>query len=406
MSRKLYVKRTLEIVLQKLIKQFPAIVLTGPRQSGKSTMLKELFSKTHDYLSFDDPVVLDQAISDPKFFLENTGKKIIIDEIQHAPQILSYVKILIDKDRNKYGRFIFTGSQQFTMIKNLGETLAGRIGVIELLPFCVEEKIEARKGAATTFDTKKCFADACLTGSFPEVVMHKKMNVNFWYGAYQKTFLERDVHAIYNIGNLRDFQRFMQLLAARVSQILNLSSLSSDLGVAVNTIKRWLSVLEASRIIYLLPPYYENLGKRITKNPKVYFLDCGILCYLLSISDENYLLKGPMAGALFENFCIQETVKYIFNRVINARLFYVRTHNALEVDILIEKDRKLFPIEVKLTRTPGVGMAGSIKRFKELFYQLPVMQGKIVSFSNESFPLTRDVYCQSVSDYLSWLKKF
>ncbi|MDP3732852.1 MAG: ATP-binding protein [Candidatus Omnitrophota bacterium] len=406
MPRKIYIHRVIEQILGKLVRQFPAIVVTGPRQSGKSTLLKEVFSKSHTYFSFDDPVVRERAVSDPRFFLESAGNKVIIDEIQYVPQLLSYVKMLIDKERQRRGRFIFTGSQQFNMIKNLGDTLAGRIGIAELLPFCVEEKKAAIKGKAKFSGAQEYFVHACLKGSFSETVVYKNINVDFWYSAYLQTYLERDVRTIYNIGNLRDFQRFMQLLAARCSQILNLSSLSSELGIAVNTIKRWLSVLEANRIIYLLMPYSQNLGKRITKSPKVYFLDCGLACYLLSLRDRDYLLKGPMSGALFENFCVQETIKYIFNRGVRARLFYLRTHNGLEVDMLIEKNRQLFPIEFKLSKTPSQSMAEPIKRFIKLFSKLPIMPGRIISLNNESMPLARGVSLESMDDYFSWLSTF
>jgi len=404
--KKIYIHRKIERVLGKLIQQFPAVVVTGPRQSGKSTLLKEIFSKTYTYLSFDDPVIRQRAILDPRFFLESVPDKIIIDEIQYVPQILSYVKMLIDKDRQRYGRFIFTGSQQFNMIKNLGDTLAGRIGIAELLPFCVEEKRDALKNKKQFQGAQGYFVHACLRGSFPEIVVYKNINVDFWYSAYLQTYLERDVRTIYNIGNLRDFQRFMQLLAARCSQILNLSSFSSELGIAVNTIKRWISVLEASRIIYLLMPYYRNLGKRIAKSPKLYFLDCGVVCYLLSLKDRDYLLKGPMTGALFENFCVQETIKNVFNRGIREGLFYLRTHNGLEIDMVIERNGQLFPVEFKFTKTPNQSMAEQIKRFRKLFSKLPIMPGRIISLSSESMPLTRDVSVQGIDDYLAWLSDY
>jgi len=232
--------------------------------------------------------------------------------------------MLIDKDRQKYGRFIFTGSQQFNMIRDLGDTLAGRIGIAELLPFCIEEKRDAFRNKKQFSEAQVYFIHACLKGSFPEIVVYKNTNVDFWYNAYLQTYLERDVRTIYNIGNLRDFQRFMQLLAARCAQILNLSSLSSELGIAVNTVKRWISVLEASRIIYLLVPYYQNLGKRVIKSPKVYFLDCGLVCYLLSLKDNKS----------------------------------------------------------------------------------SIMPGRIISLSNQSMPLTRDVSIQSLDDYFSWLNSY
>jgi len=404
MAKKIYIHRKIEKVLKKVVNQFPSLVLTGPRQSGKSTLLKELFLKDYTYVSFDDPVTRERAISDPEFFLDSLKGKVIIDELQYVPQLLSYVKLRIDRQRQKRGSFIFTGSQQFNMIKNLGDTLAGRVAIMELLPFSLKEKKKVFKKKGNFNTTQKYFIHSCLRGSFPEIVVYNDIDVELWYSSYEQTYLERDIRTIYNIGSLRDFQRFMQLLAARCSQVLNISSLSSEIGVAVNTIKTWISILEASRIIYILRPYYRNLGKRITKSPKVYFLDNGILCYLLSLKEKDYLLKGPMAGALFENFCIQETVKTIFNQGKTPNLYYIRTHNGLEIDMLIEKGGNLFPVEFKLTKTPTLDMGKAIKRFRELFSRLKIMPARIISMSDKNIPLTRDLSVQPIDDYLEWVK--
>lgn len=405
MVKKIYIHREIEGILKKVVNQFPALVVTGPRQSGKSTLLKELFSKDYAYISFDDPVTRERAISDPEFFLDSLEEKVIIDEIQYVPQLLSYVKLRIDRKRQKRGDFIFTGSQQFNMIKNLGDTLAGRIAIMELLPFSLKEKEKVFKKKDKFVTAQKYFTHSCLRGSFPEIVVYDDIDAELWYSSYEQTYLERDVRTFYNIGNLRDFQRFMQILAARCSQLLNLSSLSSALGVAVNTIKKWISILEATRIIYLLKPYYQNLGKRITKSPKLYFLDNGLLCYLLSLKDRDYLLKGPMAGALFENFCVQETIKTIFNQGKTPKLYYIRTHNGLEIDMLIEKKGQLFPIEYKLTKTPTLDMGKSIKRFRKLFSRVKIMPGRIISMSDKNIPLARDLSVQSIDDYLKWIRK-
>ena len=403
--KKYYIHRQIENTLKKIVKQFPAVAVTGPRQSGKSTLLKELFSKTHNYISLDDPLVREQVISDPRLFLDNAGEKVIIDEIQYAPQFLSYVKIKIDNERLKKGRFLFTGSQQFPLIKNLGDSLAGRIGLLDLLPFNVSEKRKITGMKTRLLDATGCFIHACLYGSYPEIVTGKNIDINAWYGAYFQTYLERDIRTIYNIGGLRDFQLFMQLLATRCSQILNMTSLSNDLGITVNTIKKWISLLEVSRIIYLLPQYYNNLGKRITKSPKVYFLDCGMVCYLTGLKHKEHLLKGPMAGALFENFCIQETVKYFFNRGIQPRIFYFHSHNELEVDLLIEAENmSVYPIEIKFSKTPKMSMANNIHRFKKLLAPLNIKEGRILSLSDENMVLTRDTSVQRLDKYFSWLE--
>jgi hypothetical protein len=401
----IYIHREIENTLKAYIKQFPAVVLTGPRQAGKSTLLSNLFGDTYNIISFDDPLIRERALSDPYLFLDTAGSKVIFDEIQYVPELLPYLKILIDKDRDKHGRFIMTGSSQFNLIKNLTETLAGRIGILVLLPFATSEKEEIPEIKGKLTNTYMHFVHSSLRGSFPEVNVHAVINPTNWYANYISTYLERDVRTLYNIGSLREFQRFLQLLASRCSQILNLTTTANDLGVAINTIKKWISVLEASQIIYLLTPYYQNLGKRITKSPKVYFLDCGLVCYLTGVKDEEHLLKGPMAGALFENYCIQETVKTFFNQGLRPNIFYLRTHNNLEIDLLIEKEGLLYPIEIKMTKTLSLTMTRPIERFKGLFSKLNIAEGRIISLSEEEMRLSRDVFAQSMNDYLKWLQE-
>jgi hypothetical protein len=231
------------------------------------------------------------------------------------------------------------------------------------------------------------------------------MDFEAWYGSYLQTYLERDVRTLNNIGNLSEFQKFLQLLAVRCSQILNLNNMAQELGIAVNTIKKWVSVLEASQIIYLLSPYYRNLGKRITKNPKVYFLDCGLVCYLAGIQDKKHLLNGPMAGALFENYVVQETVKAFMNMGKLPNMFYLRTHNNMEIDLLLERNQELFPYEIKLTRSPGESMGGSIDRFRQTFTGFDIKQGNILCLSDESYPLTRTLAVQTLDTFLDSLKR-
>jgi predicted AAA+ superfamily ATPase len=391
-----YIHRHIESTLKKLIRSFPSLAITGPRQSGKSTLLINTLTN-YNYVTLDDPLIREQALSDPLFLLDSMGERAIIDEIQLAPQLLSYVKIKIDNNREKKGRYIFTGSQQFTMIKNLGDSLAGRIALLDLLPFTVAEK----KAAVPLTGTLEYYIHACLRGSYPEPVTDNSINIAAWYGSYVQTYLERDIRSLYNIGNLRDFQRFLQLIAGRCAQILNLSSFAKELGVSVPTLKNWLSILEASRIVYLLPPYYNNMGKRVTKAPKLYFLDCGLVCYLTGIKDKDHLIKGPMSGALFENFCIQETVKHFFNKGERAPLYYLRTNNGLEIDLLIEQAFKtLVPVEIKLQKTPHVSMGSNIVRFKEIFSDLVVTEGIIISLTDKSMPLQAGVSAIPFDDYL------
>ncbi|MBI4178924.1 ATP-binding protein [bacterium] len=422
MAGEIYVHREIERSLRTLFRQFPAMALTGPRQAGKTTLLKNVFGKNFRFVSFDDPLTREKALSDPVLFLENIPEPVVFDEIQYVPELLSYIKILIDKNRSRRGRFIFTGSQQFHLIKNLGDTLAGRVCLLNLLPFSLVElerapPVRSLRPSMASRDTSPVrvgrektppldsFVSACLRGSFPEICMRPRMDAAAWYGSYLQTYLERDVRTVYNIGNLRDFQQFVRLLAARCAQVLTLSHLSNDLGVSVNTVKNWLSVLEAGHLVYLLNPYYRNLGKRITRSPKVYFLDCGLVCYLTGIRDRRTLLNGPMGGPLFENFVVQETVKAFFNHAKRPSLYYVRTHNDLEVDLLIESGLKVFPVELKMTRSPSPRMGASILRFRGVFSKLDIMPGRLVSLSDENGILRKNVSLQSMDHYLAWVKK-
>lgn len=396
-----YIHRSIEPVLKEMAGDFPAVAVTGPRQSGKSTLLQQVFPD-YAYLTLDDPLVLQQALHDPELLLESAGARVVIDEIQYAPSLLPRLKMRVDHHRSRPGQFILTGSQQFVLMKGLGETLAGRIGLLELLPFGLEEKTRCPGKEHLAEEPRAAFVEACLRGSYPEPVLHPKFDASRWYGAYVRTYLERDIRSLYDIGNLREFERFLQLLAARCAQVLNMSSLASEAGVAVNTIKRWISILEACRIIYLLPPYYNNLGKRITKAPKVYFLDAGLVCYLTGLRDQAHLLQGPLAGPLFENFCVQETVKVFAARGESPRLFFLRTKTGLEVDLLIEgPGPRLHPFEFKLSATPRVEMAEPIRQFRQQFAALKPEPGAIVSLAATSRALSADARLLSLAEFLA-----
>jgi hypothetical protein len=397
----MYIQRTIETLLPGILATFPCLVVTGPRQSGKSTLLRHALPE-YRYVTLDDPAVLQQAHSDPVYFLDSLGERCIIDEIQLAPGILSYVKMRVDEDRSRNGRFVFTGSQQFGMIRNLGDSLAGRIALLDLLPFAVGEM---RQVAAVTGGLE-LFAASSLSGAYPQLATTPEIDKRLWYSSYIQTYLERDIRSLYDIGSLREFHRFMQLLAIRCSQMLNMSSFATDLGVSVTTIKRWLSVLEAGRIIFILPPHFNNLGKRITKMPKVYFLDTGLACHLAGVWDREQLLEGPMAGALFENFCLQETVKCFANRGEQPRLSYLRTNNGLEVDLIIEgQNLRALPMEIKLSRTPTSALASGLTRYASLFAKAGPEDGLLLCLADGERPVSRGVTAIGVENYLQMLQQ-
>ncbi len=397
-----YINRELEKELFSALAQFPAVAVTGPRQSGKSTLLRFSLPE-YAYITLDDPVVRGQAIDDPNLFLDSISEPVIIDEFQYAPDLLHYIKMRIDSDRGVKGRFILTGSQQFIATKGLSESLAGRIGLLELVPFSLLES----QSAGGSQDSCEVFAELTLRGSFPELVVDKSMDASRWYAAYLQTYIERDIRTLYDIGNLRDFEHVLRLLAARCSQQLNLSTLSRDVGVSVNTIKRWVSILEACRIIYLLPAYYRNLGQRVVKAPKVYFIDSGLVCYLTGLRDEHHLMAGPMAGALFENFCIQEALKASLVRGARPRLSYLRTKSGFEIDLVVESDKgALYPFEFKISKTPKPVMADALEHFIEKLEPDKAMDGALVSLSADEWLLKRRVTAISIFKFAENLRGF
>lgn len=401
----IYINRNIESIVQRVVQNFPSIVITGPRQSGKTTLLRQLFEKTHQFVTFDDPLTRERALSDPLLFLETLAPKVILDEIQYVPQLLSYLKIAIDEQRDINGRFLLSGSQQFHLMKNLGDSLAGRIAILNLLPFAVSELKRSAVLKKILKTPKDFFVFSVLRGSFPEIALNPEKDSDLWYSSFLQTYLERDIRQLANIGDLNNFQRFIRLLAARCGQILNLSSFASDLGVSVNTIKNWLSILQASQIIYLLQPYYRNLNKRITKSPKIYFLDVGLVAYLTGIRTENLLMNGPLAGPLFENFIIQEIIKIFYNKGKQPNLYYLRTHNQLEIDLIIEKQfDEILPVEIKLAKTLSLSMAKPIERFIDWMSKTKIQQGQIISLADESFPLSSKVKAMPFKSFLEELE--
>lgn len=361
-----YIHRNLEKVLKKAIKTFPAIVVTGPRQAGKTTMLKNILEKTHRFLSLEQIEVRQKAREDPIGFFENNQPPLILDEIQYIPELLSYIKTRIDENR-KPGQWILAGSQQFSLMKGVSESLAGRVAVLTLLPFSYYEK--KRSIPKNGHYTRRELFHWMLRGGYPELTLNDKVDRELWASFYLSTYLERDVRNLGNIGDLKLFQFFLKLCAIRTAQLLNASEVARELGVSSVTVKKWLSILEASHQIYLLPPYFENLGKRLVKTPKLYFLDTALATELLGIHTETELVNSPHYGALFETMIVNEAIKFFMSAGKRAPLSFLRTHDGLEIDLIIEGANQVQPIEIKsaMTITPHhfSGLLKGIKLFKK-----------------------------------------
>jgi predicted AAA+ superfamily ATPase len=332
----MYLKRIIENTLTEATKTFPAIVISGPRQSGKTTLLKN-FVKKGTFLTLDDPFFRSLLSENPIDYLDSLQKPVIIDEIQYMPELTQIIKILIDRDRTP-GNWYITGSQQFSVMKSISESLAGRAAILSLPTFSFSER-----------KTKKALVPYLLESSYPEPLLNKIVNQDLWYSSYLQTYLERDVRSLMNIDNLRDFEQFIRLLASRTATQLNYSSISNDLGLSVPTVKRWISILEASYIIYLLPPFYKNYGKRLIKAPKIYFLDPGLVNVLIGIKDKTFLVNGPMAGAIFENALISEMVKKEYARGIKPEMYYWRSQSGKEIDLIMPINGEITPFEIKLS---------------------------------------------------------
>src|SRR6266849_6642622 len=338
-----YVPRNLDDMVRQAARRFPAVVVTGPRRSGKTTLLRQLFPKIHVVL-LEDPDIQGRIRSDPRTFLEELRPPILFDEIQNAPELLSYVRTLIDTAPSRMGQWLFTGSQDAPLMQGITESMAGRAAILQLLPFSVTETAKVN----------------LLYGGFPEVLARPKAR-GLWFASYVQTYLERDVRAITNVRDLVTFRRFLALLASRHGQILNKTDLAAPLGVTVPTIGDWLHILEVTGQVILVPPYFENFGKRLIKSPKVYVGDSGLACYLLGLTSVAELERSPFLGPLFEGFVAAEILKSQADRGMRKELYYFRDQQGLEVDFLVPRpNAKLWLVETKAAMTVRPSMASSL----------------------------------------------
>jgi uncharacterized protein len=350
------ITRTAQKTLKKLAMSYPALVVTGPRQSGKTTLTKAVFPDK-PYVSLEDMDMREFAVSDPRGFLSQYPHGAILDEVQRCPDLFSYLQSWLDTEK-KMGLFVLTGSQQFGLISGITQSLAGRVAKISLLPFSLHELQGTKKAP-------KKIEDLLFKGLYPPIY-DRGLEPHIWYNNYVDTYLERDVRQLINVRDLSSFQRFIRMCAARTGQLLNLSNLASDCGITHNTAKAWVSVLEASYIVHLLQPHHKNFNKRLIKSPKLYFYDPGLAAWLLNIQNADQLVTHPARGQLFETWAVSELLKYRFNNALSSNLYFWRDSAGHEVDILIDQADKLLPVEIKSGQTVAADFFDGLKKFQKL----------------------------------------
>ncbi len=399
------VPRTLRATLDRALRTFPAAVVTGPRQSGKTTLLTEGWGNTHGFISLENPETRARAISDPGGLFRAFAPPLILDEIQYAPELLHYVKTAIDANREQAGQWLISGSQGFPLMHGVAQSLAGRAAVVSLLPL---SWLEAAGAAGEAEDMTKVLAglfddlprsparkvaglplgEWILTGGYPEPCLRSGVDRRLWFGSYVQTYLERDVRMVTNVGDLRTYAVFLRLCAMRTGQILNLSDIARDAGISVPTAKRWVSILEASGQVFLLPPFFANLGKRLVKSPKLYFLDTGLASFLCGLHDAEAAMQGPMGGALVETAVVSAWVKAFCNRGEPPALFFYRSHDGLEVDLIVDMGGRLHPMEIKATATPLPGHAAPLEKWMGLAGSRSADRGILFAEVEAPVPLT------------------
>lgn len=347
-------KRSLSSHLQILAKKYPVITLLGPRQSGKTTLVKAVFSNK-PYVNLEDSDMRSLATVDPKSFLESYPDGAIFDEVQRTPHLLSYIQVLVD-EKGQNGMYILTGSHQAELHSAVSQSLAGRTSLLRLFPLSLEEI----RGA----EFSDSYEEVILKGGYPKVYK-EDLPISNAYSSYFQTYVERDVRQILQIKDLMQFERFIKLVAGRIGQLVNYASLASDVGVSSNTIKEWISVLEATYILIKVDPYFENFGKRMIKSPKLYFADTGLACFLLGIDSVEQLKKDALYGNIFENFIVIELMKARFNQALDSRLYFYREVSGKEVDLLFQQGSFLIPIEIKSSKTFSSSFINGLQYFHQ-----------------------------------------
>ena len=369
MNNNIYINRTIEEVIKEAAIYFSVISITGPRQSGKSTLLKHLFPQMPKY-SLKDVNIREYAEHDPIAFLHQHPDGMLIDEVQKVPQLLEYIQGIVDD--NPACRFLLTGSSNFELLHDLSESLPGRAGVYELLPMTYEE--------TESTATDKSLDEFLYSGLYPAICA-KKNKARLFYPSYVKTYLERDVRDLLRIKDQMQFMKFMKLCAGRIGSIFNASEIAGQLGTDSKTVTHWLSVLQASYLVTLLPPYHENISKRLVKSPKLYFNDSGLACFLLDIESPRQLERDKMRGAIFENYVVMEVIKHRYNQGLLNGVYFYRDSNQNEVDILLKQEGEICAIEVKSSMTYHSSFERQISRLSE-WIKTPITR-KLVVYAGE-----------------------
>lgn len=360
------IDRTIEPILVELSKKYSVITITGPRQSGKTTLCRKVFPDKQ-YANLESPDVRQFANNDPRGFLNQYKSGVILDEIQRVPQLLSYIQGIVD-EKKAAGQFILTGSQQFEVSNAINQSLAGRTAILKLLPLSISEVQSVKKNVSIDM--------LIFTGFYPRVY-DQKLNPTQALGDYLETYVERDIRQIAAIKDLSLFEKFIKLCAGRTGQLVNLQSLANDTGISHTTARAWLTLLEASYVIFMLQPWYKNVSKRLIKSPKIYFYDVGLASYLLGLENELHVQRDPLIGNLFENLAVIEALKYRFNKGLRNNLNFYRDNHGNEIDLIFRCGPDVFPVEVKAGATITDDYIREIGKCKKIFTKLPWQSGLV-----------------------------
>ena len=372
------IKRHIIGELEKLLGEYPVVTILGPRQSGKTTLARNMLSN-YEYCNLEAPEIRQLATDDPKAFLARLKGDAIIDEIQRAPELLSYIQVIVDDDPRN-GRFVLTGSHQLALREAITQSLAGRTGILNLFPFSIAELSDA----GIAFELPEEFI---YQGFLPRIYDQRQRPTPAWSNYYQ-TYVERDVRQLINLKDFSLFEKFIKLLAGRVGQLMDYTRLANEIGVSVKTVKHWLSILEASFIVYKLSPYFNNFGKRAVKSPKYYFIDTGLLAFLLGIEKPEQVYRDPLLGQMFENLVVIECLKTRANQGKLPNLYFYRDSNGSEVDILFQSGRELVAIEVKSSSTYTASL---LKGLKKMASVTPTVTSSYLVYAGDSFEFSDSI---------------